>query len=380
MKKLFALLLVLTMALSLVACGAPAASEGDAAGSYDYEAIPNEMTSDDGKYQIAFVTDVGSLLDKSFNQGTWEGVKRFAVENEKSYKYYQPANGNEATDDDRINAMQAAVDGGAEIVICAGFLQETALRAAAVANPDIEFVFIDGYPVADADGNLLTNIAGISFQEEQSGYLAGYAAVKEGFTKLGFAGGGGGSNPACCKFGYGYVQGAQAAAAELGVNVEINFSWEYGASFSASPELQTMLNGWYTAGTEVVFACGGSMCLSAFAAAAENDGYVIGVDVDQSSESETVITSAMKGLQEAVIFACEKFYGDAWSELGGTGTVLNATHDAVGLPVNTWSLENFSVEEYAALLNAMKDGSLVVDGDYENGMKADFANVTLNLV
>lgn len=381
MKKLFALLLVLTMALSLAACGAPAASEEGAAGTYDYEAIPNEMTSDDGKYQIAFVTDVGSLLDKSFNQGTWEGVKRFAVENDKSYKYYQPANGNEATDDDRINAMQAAVDGGAEIVICAGFLQETALRAAAIANPDIEFVFIDGYPVADADGNVLANIAGISFQEEQSGYLAGYAAVKEGFTKLGFAGGGGGSNPACCKFGYGYVQGAQAAAAELGVNVEMNYSWEYGASFSASPELQTMLNGWYTAGTEVVFCCGGSMCLSAFAAAAENDCYVIGVDVDQSSESETVITSAMKGLQEAVIYACEKFYADAWSELGGTGTVLNATHDAVGLPVATWSLEKFSVEEYTALLNGMKDGSLVVDGDYENGLKNEnFANVTLNLV
>ncbi len=380
MKKFFALLLVLTMALSLVACGAPADTTADT-GSYDYEAIPNEMTSEDGKYQIAFVTDVGSLLDKSFNQGTWEGVKRFAVENDKSYKYYQPANGNEATDDDRINAMQAAVDGGAEIVICAGFLQETALRTAAVNNPDIEFVFIDGYPIADADGNSLTNVAGISFQEEQSGYLAGYAAVKEGFTKLGFAGGGGGSNPACCKFGYGYVQGAQAAAAELGVSVDMNYSWEYGASFSASPELQTMLNGWYTAGTEVVFCCGGSMCLSAFAAAAENDGYVIGVDVDQSSESETVITSAMKGLQEAVIYACEKFYGDAWAELGGTGTVLNATHDAVGLPVTTWSLEKFTVEEYNALLSAMKDGSLVVDGDYENGLKNEnFANVTLNLV
>ena len=235
MKKIIALLLVLAMALSLVACGAPAADEGNA-GGYDYEAIPNEMTSEDGKYQIAFVTDVGSLLDKSFNQGTWEGVKRFAVENDKSYKYYQPANGNEATDDDRVNAMQAAVDGGAEIVICAGFLQETALRTAAVANPEIEFVFIDGYPVAGADGNVLTNIAPISFQEEQSGYLAGYAAVKEGFTKLGFAGGGGGSNPACCKFGYGFVQGAQSAAAELGVNVEMNYSWEYGASFSASPE------------------------------------------------------------------------------------------------------------------------------------------------
>ena len=83
-------------------------------------------------------------------------------------------------------------------------------------------------------------MAGIAFKEEQSGYFAGYAAVMEGYTKLGFSGGGGGTNPACCRYGYGFVQGANAAAAEKDVQVEMNYSWEYGSSFSASPELQTM--------------------------------------------------------------------------------------------------------------------------------------------
>ena len=114
---------------------------------------------------------------------------------------------------------------------------------------------------------MLTNVAGVAFQEQQAGYLAGYAAVKDGFTKLGFSGGGGGTNPACCRFGYGYVQGANAAALEKGITVDMNYSWQYGSNFSASTDLQTMINGWYVNGTEIVFACGGSMFQSIVAAA-----------------------------------------------------------------------------------------------------------------
>ena len=371
MKKIIAMLLACVMVLGLFAgC---ASSGGNKSGDYDYDAIPDTMTSKDGTYQIAFVTDVGQLKDKSFNQGTWEGVKRYAKENDKSYKYYQPANGNQATDTDRFNAMKAAVDAGAEIVVCAGFLQASALEQAATAFTDTKFVFIDGWAMG------LDNVMSIDFQEEQSGYLAGYAAVKEGFTKLGFSGGGGGSNPACCRFGYGYVQGIQAAAAELGVTVDVNYSWQYGSSFSASDDLQTMLNGWYAnAGTQVVFACGGQMCQSAFAAASANDGYVIGVDVDQSGDSETVITSATKGLREAVMFACDTFYKGNWTSVGGGCSTLGAADDAVGLPTQTWSLEKFSMADYNALYAKLKDGSVVVDRDYENGLKNEnFANVNL---
>ena len=368
MKKLFAILLAVSMlAVCFVGCG-----EEEATGAYNYDAIADTMTSEDGTYDIAFVTDVGQLKDKSFNQGTWEGVKRYATENGKSYKYYQPANGNEATDDDRYNAMKAAAEGGADIIVCAGFLQANALTKAAEEFTDVKFVFIDGW------GTGLANVMSIDFQEEQSGYLAGYAVVKEGYTKLGFSGGGGGTNPACCRFGYGYVQGAQAAAAEMGVNVDINYSWQYGAAFSASPDLQTMLNGWYANGTEVVFACGGQICQSAFAAASANQGYVVGVDVDQSGESETVITSAMKGLREAVMYACDVFYGDKWDTVGGNCTTLGAAQDGVGLPTESWSLTKFTVEEYNKLFAAMKAGEIEVDRNYDNLAGATYANLTVN--
>ena len=249
MKKFLAMLLAVVMVLSMAACSKQPAKDPNK-GTDDPnktvtitnpDQINDEMTSEDGKYEIAFITDVGQLKDKSFNQGTYDGVKLYAANNKLSYKYYQPANKDQATDDDRYEAMKAAVENGAKVVVCAGFMQEGALRMAAKEFPDVSFVFVDGYPIteeAGVDGSpVLKNVAGIAFKEEQCGYLAGYAVVKEGFTKLGFTGGGGGTNPACCRYGYGFVQGADAAAKELGVKVDMNYSWQYGASFSASPEL-----------------------------------------------------------------------------------------------------------------------------------------------
>ena len=416
-KKLLALLLCLAMVFGLAACGnsnKPANSQTPAPGTNtetpapetetpgeteaDPDAIEDSMTSADSKYQVAFVTDVGQLKDKSFNQGTFDGVKLYAAANGLSYKYYQPANGSEATDDDRYDAMKAAVEGGADVVVCAGYLQEAALRKAAIEYPDTPFVFIDGYPIQeqateyDAAGNalpndspVLTNVAGVAFQEQQAGYLAGYAAVKDGFTKLGFSGGGGGTNPACCRFGYGYVQGANAAALEKGITVDMNYSWQYGSNFSASTDLQTMINGWYVNGTEIVFACGGSMFQSIVAAASANDGYVIGVDVDQSGESEYVVTSAMKGLADAVQWAVAKVYDGTFDTIGGQQASLGVADNAVQLPTgaDSWRFETFTVEEYESLYQQMVDGTLVVD-DYtvmDNAETAtNWSNVNVNII
>ena len=379
MKKILALLLALVMALSLFACGKkdpdPQPEDNKPVNADD---IKDEMTSADGKYEIAFVTDVGQLKDKSFNQGTFDGVKLYANANNLSYKYYQPANGDQATDDDRFDAMKAAAENGAKVIVCAGFMQGTALAKAAAEFKDVSFIFVDGWAMADAKGNPLTNTLGVAFQEEQCGYLAGYAAVKEGYTKLGFTGGGGGTNPACCRYGYGFVQGASAAAKELNTKVEMNYSWLYGASFQASPELQTMANGWYTNGTECIFACGGSMFASVAAAAAANDGKVVGVDVEQSFESDTVITSAMKGLAASVQWACAKVYDGSFAAMGGTCATLGAKDNAVGLPTATWSLTKWSVDEYNAMLKDMADGKLVVDNDYSKLASTD--SLTLNII
>ncbi|MCI8843310.1 MAG: BMP family ABC transporter substrate-binding protein [Oscillospiraceae bacterium] len=416
MKKLLCLLLALSVVLSLAACGGkpaepapttepaaqpapePAPAEPDAEPAPDTEPapqpaepdasaepapapeapanpddIPDNMTSDDGKYQVAFITDVGQLKDKSFNQGTFDGVKTYAAANGKSYKYYQPANGDQATDDDRYDAMKAAVDGGAEVVVCAGFMQGAALEKAAKEFTGTKFVFIDGWTLG------LDNVVGITFKEEQCGYFAGYAVVRDGFTKLGFSGGGGGTNPACCRYGYGFVQGANAAAAEMGVNVEMNYSWQFGDSFSASPDLQALISGWYTNGTEIVFACGGSMFQSITAAASANDGFVVGVDVDQSSQSDTVVTSAMKGLADATVWACEKAFDGSWDEIGNSEVALGAENGATGLPTATWGMETYTVAEYEAQFADVVSGALVIDNDYNN-LEQEYSNLTLNII
>ena len=353
MKKFLSMLLALTLVLFAFTAFAETVNPDD---------IEDTMTAEDGKYELAFVTDVGQLKDKSFNQGTWNGVKAYAAANGLSYKYYQPANGDQATDDDRYDAMKAAAEGGAKVIVAAGFMQATALTKAAAEFTDVKFVFVDrDSAVTLEDGTALKNVLGICFQEEQCGYLAGYAVVKEGYTKLGFTGGGGGDNPACCRYGYGFVQGASAAAAEMGVKVEMNYSWLYGASFSASTELQTMASGWYENGTEIIFACGGSMFSSIVSAASANDMFVVGVDVDQSFESETVVTSALKGLSNATSWAIGKFYAGEWDEIGNVATSLGANDDAVGLPTETWSLESYTIEEYEALLASIKDGTVTID-------------------
>ena len=379
MKKILALLLALALVVSLAACGAkkeePKADTQPKVTNNPDE-IADNMTSSDGKYEVAFVTDVGQLKDKSFNQGTYDGVKLYANNNGLSYKYYQPANGDKATDDDRFDAMKNACENGAKVVVAAGFMQGTALEMAAKAYPDTKFVFIDGWSLG------LDNVVGIAFNEHECGYLAGYAVVKEGYEKLGFCGGGGGTNPACCRYGYGFVQGANAAAAEMGKQIEVNYTWLYGASFAASPELQTLTNGWYETGTEVIFSAGGSIFQSITAAAAANDKFVIGVDVDQSYESDTVITSALKGIGEAATWAIGKAYDGTWASLNGFVS-LGAADGATGLPVATWSLKNFSVDEYKAMLADIISGKLQISSDaLENDAIAsvNFSNTTVNYV
>ena len=394
-KKVLSLLLTATLAVGCFAgCGnsgkdtpadtgkqeSQATSQADSqatTGITDPNEVADEMTSEDGKYQIALVTDVGQLKDGSFNEGTWNGVKLFAANNGKSYKYYQPANGANATDDDRYNAMAAACEGGADIIVAPGFLQATALEKAAKAYPDTQFLFIDGWAIEGCK-----NIAAVVYQEEQCGYFAGYAVVKDGFEKLGFCGGGGGTNPACCRYLYGFVQGANAAAAEMNKTVEMNYTWLYGESDQPSTELQTLATGWYTNGTEIIFACGGTLCQSVFAAASANDKKTVGVDVDQSGDSDTVVTSAMKELANSVQQMAAKFYDGTWSEVAGTCKTLGAADNDTGLPTaaDSWRFETFTVEDYQAMFDKVVSGELKVDADYEKNLNQEYSNLKLTEV
>ena len=325
--------------------------------------------------EIAVVTDVGQLMDKGFNQGTYEGAQAYAEANGIGYKYYQPANGSDATDNDRIDAMKQAITNGAKIIVAPGFLQATAMESVAKENPDVKFVFVDGWALG------LDNVTAIVYKEQESGYLAGYAAVMEGYTKLGFTGGGGGSNPAVNRFGYGFLQGADAAAKEKGVQVEVKYSFKYGETFSASNELQTQIAGWYAAGTEVVFACGGSMFQSVLSAAKEyENAKIIGVDVDQSGESDRVITSAVKGLSASVEKVLGQFYAGKWdAELANVAQNLGAADDATGLPTETWRLANFSVDDYNALFAQIKSGAIVPVADVPADVTAGWSNLAVTV-
>ena len=164
--------------------------------------------------------------------------------------------------------------------------------------------------------------------------------------------------------------------------VDLNYSWEYGSNFAASPELQTMVSGWYAIGTEIVFACGGSMFQSVAAAASAEDGKVVGVDVDQSSESDTVVTSAMKGLSDAAEWAIAKVYDGTWDEIGNNATALGVKENAVGLPTATWSMENFTVADYEDLFQQVLNGDLTIDNNSEmaNPAEGGLTNVNVNYI
>lgn len=342
-------------------------------------------------YEVAIVTDVGSLKDGGFNEGTYDGAVEFATANNKSYKYYQPANGSNATDNDRVEAMETAIKNGAKVIVAPGYLQATAMTAVAKENPEVKFVFVDGWALSDDAGNLLNNVTAITYKEQESGYFAGYASVMEGYTKLGATLGGGGSNPACNRYGYGYIQGANDAAKAKGINVEAKVSYKYGSAFSASTELVTQISGWYASGTEIVFSCGGSMVQSVISAANSYDNAkIVGVDTDQHELSDKVITSAQKGLAVSVKKVLDQFYNkNEWdSLLGGKVQNLGATDDATGLPTSdaAWRFTTFTKDQYNTLLNDVKNGTLTPSGDVDDDCNVDsfwakdtFTNITVTL-
>jgi basic membrane protein A len=252
------------------------------------------------------------------------------------------------------------------------------------AYPDVNFLLLDGEPhTADyATYETTSNTYCILYKEEQAGYLAGYAAVKEGYTKLGFLGGM--AVPAVVRYGYGYVQGADAAAQEMGLNQgDVTMKYWYSGVFAPSDDIKTKMDGWYTEGSEVVFSCGGGIYLSCVAAAEAAGGKVIGVDVDQSAESDLIITSAMKALSTSVDLALTSLYanGGTWdSDHAGATAHLGAAEDCIGLPTaeGSWRLTKFTVDEYNALYAKLKDGSIVVDNSSDVNVTPTTSIVTVD--
>jgi basic membrane protein A len=271
------------------------------------------------------------------------------------------------------------VEGGAKLIVCPGFLFEPAVYQAQDLHPDIMFILLDGSPQDGTytDFKIEDNVYSIFYAEEEAGFLAGYAAVKEGYTKLGFMGGM--AVPAVIRFGYGYAQGAEYAAEEMGIS-SIDLNYHYTGGFDATPEAKAMAASWYNAGIEVIFACGGSVGNSVMAAAEEADKVVIGVDVDQSAESNTVITSSMKQLSISVYDGITAYYAGKFP--GGEIVTLDATVDGIGLPMENSRFKTFTQTDYKAIYQELVDGSvdILTDSDAEDASELGTKIVKVNLV
>ena len=366
MKKFLALAMAGSMAFSLAACGGNSASSSSAAGATSSataeEATTSEITG------IAQVCDVGTIDDESFNQGCWEAVEAFGEANGLNYEYYLPSDDN---DEERQTLIRNAINDGANTVVCVGYLYGPALAWASEEYPDVNFIGVDMTAADIGTETIPENVYCITYKEEQAGYLAGYAAVKDGFTELGFLGGM--AVPAVIRYGYGFVQGADAAAQEMGANIHINY-W-YGGAFSGDANITAKMESWYSGGTQVVFACGGGIYTSAVEAAVKYDGKVIGVDVDQRYVGDKgvadgaysynpFLTSAMKGLGVAVTDALDHIIAGTWDTIAGTnGNYGLEEGDYVGLPTEeaSWGFTTFTQDEYTALLEKIRSGEITVD-------------------
>ena len=395
MKKLLAILLTLCMVFTLVACGEePAPVEPE--------------TPEESEYKIAMITDYGDITDQSFNQTTYEACKAFAEANSIDFTYKKPVGDNTA---DRVAMIEQAIDEGFNVIVMPGFAFAEAVLTAAPNYPDVKFIALDV-----AEGDLLAAGVGLAgesydfnpdnwdfdkyvkmdniycavYQEELCGYMAGYAAVKLGYEKLGFLGGM--AVPAVVRYGHGYVQGIDAAAKELDKTVELNYV--YGGQFFGNADITAVMDTWYAGGTEVVFACGGGIYTSAVDASKKVEGSkVIGVDVDQAGviatyaadpDNSRTVTSAMKGLYPTTYDTLtDVILNGNWANYAGKVATLGLVSaddpeaNYVQIPMETTQFgEGFTKEDYAALVKAMVEGTVTVSNDISK--LPEVTNVTID--
>lgn len=353
----------------------------------------DKQTSESGTsdYSVAMITDYGDITDQSFNQTTYEACKAFSEENGINFQYYKPAADSTA---DRVASVEKAIDDGYNVIVMPGYAFGGTIVEVSEAYQDVKFIALDvaagdileagvaaageTYDYTPANWNVedycyMDNVYCAVYQEEISGYMAGYAAVKLGYTKLGFLGGM--AVPAVIRFGYGFVQGADAAAAETGAAVEMKYA--YGNQFYGDADITAAMDTWYSGGTEVVFACGGGIYTSAAEAAVKVGGKVIGVDTDQSAVIDgsygegLTVTSAMKGLYPTTYDTLKSVIVDGkWDEYAGKIATLGLVSGTdpevnyVQLPMETtqWA-DGFTVDDYKVLVAKLYDGTVKVSGD-----------------
>ncbi len=382
------MILALVTALSLVACG----DKKD-----DNQTDDNQGDNTETTYKVAMITDYGDITDQSFNQTTYEACKAFADANKIEFSYFKPAGDNTA---DRVAMIESAIDQGYNVIVMPGYAFGEAITQTAPNFTDVKFIALDVSASDLGEGFVVpANLYCAVYQEELCGYMAGYAAVKLGYKNLGFLGGM--AVPAVVRYGYGFVQGVDAAAAELKLT-DVKVNYVYGGQFFGDADITAAMDTWYAGGTQVVFACGGGIYTSAVDAAKKVEGAkVIGVDVDQAgvianyaagedADQATIdgykaltVTSAMKGLYPTTYDTLtDVILNGNWEKYSAqidTLGLVSADDPAlnyVQIPMEStqWADGAFTQDDYKALVKAMFDGTLTVSNDTEKGAK-DFATV-----
>ena len=373
-RKMMAILLAAAITGSLAGCG----STQD----------KNAADASEQKMKVAMVTDSGDITDQSFNQMTYEACKAWGKENDIEFNYYKPQSD---SDEARTASVDQAVADGANVIVLSGYVFAPTVIDESDLYPEVKFLALDvsagdicekgigeGYDYNPDHYNVTDyynedNVYCCTYQEELSGFMAGYAAVMLGYRHLGFLGGM--SVPAVNRYGYGYVQGADAAAKELGITDEVQVEYVCGGQFYGDADITAYMDTWYgSKGVEVVFACGGGIYTSAAEAAVKTGGKVIGVDLDQSVtineyKDGLTVTSAMKGLQVTIDNVLDAILNDEWDEYVGKIENLgmespNPAENYVQLPEETtqWD-DTFTKEDYQKLVERMYNGEYEVSSD-----------------
>ena len=325
-------------------------------------------------FNVGMVTDSGSIDDRSFNQGTWEGITGTVAK--EHTKYLKPAG---TTEGDYLTSISNLYDGGFKFIVTPGFKFETAIFKAQNTYPDAKFVILDGMP-SDGQGTYTVgaNTVAISFAEHESGFLAGIAAaveIKEG--DFGFIGGM--ESSAVQKFNWGFQQGVNYANENLDTNITISpENVVYQGSFDDKAGGQQVAAQMYDKGVDVIFTAAGGTGFGAITEAKSRatngeEVWVIGVDSDQyndgiydeANNKSIILTSAMKYIDQAThdMIAAEA----NGTFPGGESLVFSIANDGVGIPTENPNLSDATISTVNDIYSKIKSGELTVADNNDSG-------------
>lgn len=332
---------------------------------------PADKPADEAKgFKVGMVTDAGTIDDKSFNQGTWEGILKAAADFGVETRYLRPAGETEAH---YITEIGNLYDAGFRFIVTPGFKFETAIFAAQERYPEAKFVLLDGYPHSGDWAPVVgDNTVSIFFAEHESGFLAGVATalqLQEG--EAGFIGGM--EIPPVQKFNWGFQQGIQYANDNFGTNMVIKpENVVYQGTFDNVAAGQQLAAQMYDKGVDVIFAAAGGVGVGAIneaktRARAGAEVWIVGVDVDQYAEGiyegdkSIILTSAMKRIDQAAydMIKAEK----EGSFPGGEILTFSAQNDGVGIPAKNPNLSAEVESKVTEVFAQLKAGSLVVSDE-----------------